>query len=100
MRKQKVVKINIKKLEEDVNNNPDAYKYNRANCLEVSQVAVYLGLRRLGVTYKKVGESKKADKEERSMFSKNRTIQIEGNGSSLCRWTRLCTRHKKDMRLF
>ena len=52
-RKQRVSKIDMKKLEKDVINNPDAYQYERAERLEVSQAAVHFGLKRLGVTYKK-----------------------------------------------
>ena len=52
-RKQRVSKIDMKKLEEDVINNPDAYQYERAKRLKVSQAAVHFGLKRLGVTYKK-----------------------------------------------
>ena len=52
-------KIDMKKLEEDVSNNPDAYQYERAKRLKVSQAAVHFGLKRLGVTYKKnIGTSK------------------------------------------
>ena len=46
-RKQRVSKIDMKKLEEDVINNPDAYQYERAKRLEVSQAAVHFGLKRL-----------------------------------------------------
>ena len=67
-RKQRVGKIDMEKLEEDVINNPDAYQYERAKRLKVSQAAVHFGLRRLGVTYKKTLEHPKADKEKRAMF--------------------------------
>ena len=46
-RKQRVSKIDIRKLEEDVSNNPDAYQYERAKRLKVSQAAVHFGLKRL-----------------------------------------------------
>ena len=45
--KQRVSKIDIKKLEEDVNNNPDSYQYERAKRLKVSQAVVHFGLKRL-----------------------------------------------------
>ena len=67
-RKQRVGKIDMEKLEEDVINNPDAYQYERAKRLKVSQAAVHFGLKRLGVTYKKTLEYPKADKEKRAMF--------------------------------
>ena len=74
-RKQRMSKIDMKKLEEDVINNPDAYQYERAKRLEVSQAAVYFGLRRLGVTYKKnVGASKSKQRKAYYVFEKNRTI--------------------------
>ena len=74
-RKQRVSKIDIKRLEEDVKNNPDAYQYERAKRLEVSQTAVHFGLKRMGVTYKKTLEHTKADKEKGIIFiTKNRTI--------------------------
>ena len=44
-RKQRVSKIDIKELEEDVINNPDAYQYERAKSLKVSQAAVHFGLK-------------------------------------------------------
>ena len=74
-RKQRVSKIDIKKLEEDVRNNPDAYQYERAKRLEVSQTAVYFGLKRLGVTYKKNVRTYKS-KQRRACYvsEKNRTI--------------------------
>ena len=54
----------------DVIDNPDAYQYERAKRLEVSQAAVHFGLKRLGVTYKKTLEHPKADKEKRAIFLK------------------------------
>ena len=74
-RKQRVSKIDIKKLAEDVINNPDAYQYERAKRLEVSQATVHSGLKRLGVTYKKnVGTSKGRQRKAFYVFKKNRTI--------------------------
>ena len=74
-RKHRMSKIDMKKLEEDVINNPDAYQYERAKRLEVSQASVYFGLRRLGVTYKKnVGASKSKQRKAYYVFEKNRTI--------------------------
>ena len=74
-RKQRVSKIDMKKLEEDVKNNPDAYQYERAKRLEVSQTAVHFGLKRMGVTCKKnVGTSKGRQRKAYHIFTKNRTI--------------------------
>ena len=69
-RKQRESKIDMKKLEEDVRNNPDAYQYERARRLGVSQTAVHFGLKRLGSHIKKTLEHLKADKEKRAMFLK------------------------------
>ena len=74
-RKQRVSKIDMEKLEEDVINNPDAYQYERAKRLKVSQAAVHFGLKRLGVTYKKnVKTSKSRQRKACYVFKKNRTI--------------------------
>ena len=74
-RKQRVSKIDMKKLEEDVSNNPYAYQYERAKRLEVSQAAVHFGLKRLGVTYKKnVRTSKIRQRKACYVFEKNRRI--------------------------
>lgn len=74
-RKQRVSKIDMKKLEEDVRNNPDSYQYERSKRLEVSQTAVHFGLKRLGVTYKKnVRTSKSRQRKACYVFEKNRTI--------------------------
>ena len=52
-RKQRVSRIDMKKLEEDVINNSDAYQYERDKRLKVSQTTGHFGWKRLGVTYKK-----------------------------------------------
>ena len=74
-RKQRVSKIDMKKLEEDVIDNPNAYQYERAKRLKVSQSAVHFGLKRLGVTYKKnVRTSKGRQRKACYVLKKNRTI--------------------------
>ena len=74
-RKQRVSKIDMKKLGKDVIDNPDAYQYERAERLEVSQAAVHFGLKRLGVTYKKnVRTSKSRQRKACYIFEKNRAI--------------------------
>ena len=52
-RKQRPTKINTKKLKEDIAQYSDAYQYERAERLGVSQSAIYSALKRLKVTYKK-----------------------------------------------
>ena len=65
----------MKKLEENVINNPDAYQYERAKRLEVSQTAVHFGLKKLGMTYKKnVRTCKSRQRKACYVFEKNRTI--------------------------
>jgi transposase len=65
----------MKKLAEDVINNPNAYQYERAERLEVSQAAVHFGLKRLGVTYKKNARTyKRRQRKACYVFAKNSTI--------------------------
>ena len=44
-------------LKQDIECNPDAYQYERAQRLGVSQAGIYKALKRLGITYKKNAES-------------------------------------------
>ena len=53
-------KINTKKLEEDIAQYSDAYQYERAERLGVSQSAIYTALKRLKVTYKKISKTSKS----------------------------------------
>lgn len=46
-------KIDLDVLRQDIVDYPDAYQYERAARLGVAQNAVFLALRKLGVTYKK-----------------------------------------------
>jgi len=52
-RPKPATKIDMKALEEDVKIYPDAYQYERAARLGVSQRAIGYALKRLGVIYKK-----------------------------------------------
>ncbi|MBV8357141.1 MAG: transposase [Deltaproteobacteria bacterium] len=52
-RNKPATKIDMAALAQDVRNNPDAYQYERAQRLGVSQKGIGHALRRLGVTYKK-----------------------------------------------
>jgi transposase len=52
-RTKPATKIDMKVLEEDVKTHPDAYQYERAARLGVSQRAIGNALKRLGVSYKK-----------------------------------------------
>ena len=85
-RKQRISKIDMKKLQEDVINNPDAYQYERAKRLEVSQTAVHFGLKRLGVTYKKnVKASKSGRRKAYYVFKQTDKIQKREEASGLHR---------------
>lgn len=46
-------KVDLKKLQEDVNQYPDAYQRERAERFNVSAQAIANGLNRLNITYKK-----------------------------------------------
>ncbi len=52
-RNKPATKIDMKALEEDVKTYPDAYQYERAARLGVSQRAIGNALKRLGISYKK-----------------------------------------------
>ncbi len=52
-RNKPATKINMDVLKADIEEYPDAYQYERAKRLGVSQVGILRALRRLGVTYKK-----------------------------------------------
>lgn len=47
-------KLNIDLLLEDVKRYPDAYQYERAECLGVSEACVWSNLKKLKITYKKL----------------------------------------------
>jgi transposase len=49
--------IDMAALAQDVRDNPDAYQYERARRLGVSQKGINHALRRLGVTYKKTSDT-------------------------------------------
>ena len=52
-RNKPATKINMEELKEDIIVHPDAYQYERAERLGVSQMGICHALRRIGVTYKK-----------------------------------------------
>ena len=55
-------------LKKDVELYPDAYLIERAKRLNVSRNAIWCGLKRLNVTYKKNASAPQADPEKRSIF--------------------------------
>jgi transposase len=56
-RDKPATKIDMAALIRDVKEYPDAYQYERANRLNVSQTGIHDALKRLGVTYKKNSQS-------------------------------------------
>ena len=52
-RDKKATKVDMALLERDVKENPDAYQWERAKKLGVSQSAIFYALKRLGKTRKK-----------------------------------------------
>jgi len=52
-RNKPATKINMEALKRDIEQYPDAYQYERAQRLGVSQKGIFAALKRLGVTYKK-----------------------------------------------
>lgn len=59
-RNKPATKINMEALKQDVEKYPDAYQYERANRLGVSQKGIFEALKRLGVTYKKNSKASKS----------------------------------------
>ncbi len=56
-RNKPATKIDMEALKRDVEQYPDAYQYERAERLNVSEGCVFHALKRLGVTYKKNSKS-------------------------------------------
>src|SRR6185295_1699297 len=52
-RNKPATKIDMKKLEQDVEENPESYQWERAQHMGVSQSAIFYALKRLGKSYKK-----------------------------------------------
>lgn len=52
-RRERGLKLDLEKLAEDVQDDPDAYQYERAKRFGVSQKAIWQAQKKLGVTYKK-----------------------------------------------
>jgi transposase len=67
-RNKPATKIDMAALAQDVQDNPDAYQYERAQRLGVSQKGIGHALRRLGITYKKTLRHPKADEHARRIF--------------------------------
>jgi len=63
-RNKPAVKIDMEALRHDVKVYPDAYQYERAERLGVSQTCIHFALKRLGVTYKKKPHSSQSGSRE------------------------------------
>jgi transposase len=61
-------KIDLEGLRQAIRDYPDAYQYERAKRLGVAQNAIFLALKKLGVTYKKTLKHPKADITAQRIF--------------------------------
>ena len=68
-RNKPATKLDMKALEEDVKNNPDAYQYERAARLGVCQRAIGNALKRLGVSYKKNTQTSESGRKRTAQLS-------------------------------
>ncbi|WP_430232833.1 IS630 transposase-related protein, partial [Nitrosomonas communis] len=66
-------KIDLEVLRQDVRDYPDAYQYERAKRLGVAQNAIFLGLKKLDITYKKTLKHPKAIAPARRIFQEKIT---------------------------
>jgi len=84
-REKAAVKIDMNALQEDVNENPDAYQYERAAKFGVSQRCIGYGLKRLGVSYKKnTTASKSGRKKAYYLHGKDGRISKRRKSNSIC----------------
>jgi transposase len=58
-RKKPATKIDMQRLQKDIQDNPDRYQYERAQDYGVTQGAIWFALQRLNVSYKKNSVSSK-----------------------------------------
>lgn len=70
-RNKPATKIDMHLLQEDVAHSPDAYQYERAQRLGVSQPAICSALRRLGITYKKNAHSSQSRRRKAQRVPKS-----------------------------
>ena len=63
-RNKMAIKIDMKKLMKDVEENPESYQYERAEKFEVSKSSIGYALKRLGVTYKKNAKTSKSGRKK------------------------------------
>ncbi len=70
-RDKPATKLNMDALAQDVKDYPDAYQYERAARLGVSQRAIGYGLKRLKVSYKKNAVTSKSRRNRTARLSKS-----------------------------
>ena len=63
-------KLDKSLLLKDIKQYPDAYQYERAQRLDVSQLCIWYNLKKLGITYKKNFETSKSRRREAVVISK------------------------------
>ncbi len=63
-RNKSTTKINMEELQKDINDNADAYQYERAKLFGVSKTGMWWALKRLGVTYKKNVKAPKSGRKK------------------------------------
>lgn len=74
-REKPATKVDMKRLEQDVKKNPDAYQYERAEKFGVTQSAIYYALKRLDISVKKNANSSQSGRDKKTGFSKkNKTV--------------------------
>ena len=81
-RNRSATKINDDQLLEDVKNHPDDYQWERAERFAVTQRAIGLALKRLGISYKKTLEHPKANEEARIAFQQ-KILAYEQEGKTI-----------------
>lgn len=68
-RREKGLKIDLERLQQDVRDYPDAYQYERAARFAVTPKAIWQALRKLGVTYKKIPDTPKGGRRRKASLS-------------------------------
>ena len=85
-------KIDLDVLRQDIRDYPDAYQYERAKRLGVAQNAIFLALKKLGVTYKKNSEaSQSRHKRTAYLPGEDRCLWSLRPGHCLYWWKWVCT---------
>lgn len=70
-RNKPATKIDMEALAQDVIDHPDAYQYERARRLGVSEKGIGHALRRMGLSYKKNSKTSKSERRRTAYFPNN-----------------------------